>query len=135
MSGEKRLKKRRIGVVPAIGVAVLLLAALDFVLFANRAAKADHSPEVTGDAIVALTGGSGLRIAAGVELVMQGRGARLLISGVNPDVPVEDLITLAGGAADVWAAWILAMLLNLRGAMPRKPLPGHMSATTRSWSS
>ena len=68
MSGEKRLKKRRIGVVPAIGVAVLLLAALDFVLFANRAAKADHSPEVTGDAIVALTGGSGLRIAAGVEL-------------------------------------------------------------------
>ena len=106
MSGEKRLKKRRIGVVPAIGVAVLLLAALDFVLFANRAAKADHSPEVTGDAIVALTGGSGLRIAAGVELVMQGRGARLLISGVNPDVPVEDLITLAGGAAGVWACCV-----------------------------
>ena len=106
MSGERRLRKRRFGVVPAIVLAALLLAAVDFVLFANRAAGADHSPDVNADAIVALTGGSGLRIAAGVELVTEGRGQRLLISGVNPDVPVEDLIALAGGSEEVWACCV-----------------------------
>jgi|TARA_R110001583_G_scaffold195180_2_gene370241 uncharacterized SAM-binding protein YcdF (DUF218 family) len=93
-------------VVPAIVLAALLLAAVDFVLFANRAAGADHSPDVNADAIVALTGGSGLRIAAGVELATEGRGRRLLISGVNPDVPVEDLIALAGGSEEVWACCV-----------------------------
>ena len=49
MSGERRLRKRRFGVVPAIVLAALLLAAVDFVLFANRAAGADHSPDVNVD--------------------------------------------------------------------------------------
>ena len=106
MSGERRLRQKRIGLVPALLLACLLLAVVDFILFAQRAARADHAPEITADAIVALTGGSGLRIAAGVDLVSEGRGARLLISGVHPDVTVEDLIALAGGSADVWACCV-----------------------------
>lgn len=102
MSGERRLRKRRIGVVPALLLAGLVLAVGDFILFANRVAGVDHSPDVTADAIVALTGGSGLRIAAGIDLVADGRGSRMLISGVNPDVPKADLIALAGGSKDVW---------------------------------
>ena len=106
MSGKQRLRKRRIGVVPTLFLAGLVLAIADFVLFANRAANADRSPDVTADAIVALTGGSGLRIAAGVELVGKGRGRRMLISGVNPDVPKADLIALAGGSEEVWACCV-----------------------------
>lgn len=106
MSGERRLRKRRFGLVPALVIGALLLAALDFVLFANRAAGAARPPDVRADAIVALTGGSGIRIAAGVDLVSQGRGERLLISGVNPDVPMEDLIALSGGREEVWACCV-----------------------------
>ncbi|MDX1292381.1 MAG: YdcF family protein [Hyphomonas sp.] len=106
MSGERRLRKRRFGLVPALVIGALLLAALDFVLFANRAAGAARPPDVRADAIVALTGGSGIRIAAGVDLVSQGRGERLLISGVNPDVPMEDLIALSGGQEEVWACCV-----------------------------
>ena len=102
MSGERRLRKRRFGFVPALIVAALAVAAVDFVLFANRVASAEHDAAATADGIVALTGGSGIRIAAGLDLVAEGRGERLLISGVNRDVTREDLIVLAGGSEAVW---------------------------------
>ncbi len=106
MSGERRLRKRRFGLVPTLLAGLLAVAAIDFVLFANRAAAADHDPDASADAIVALTGGSGLRIAAGVDLVAEGRGDRLLVSGVHPDVTQEDLIQLAGGPEAVWACCV-----------------------------
>lgn len=102
MSGERRLRKRRFGLLPALILVVLAVVAIDFVMFANRAASASHDPDAQADAIVALTGGSGLRIAAGINLVSEGRGARLLVSGVHPDVTREDLIRLAGGSERVW---------------------------------
>lgn len=106
MSGEQRLRRRRFGLVPKLIAAALAVAALDFLLFASRVAKAERDPAAQADAVVALTGGSGLRIAAGVALVSQGRGERLLISGVNPDVTQKALMDLAGGSEDVWACCV-----------------------------
>lgn len=51
----------------------------------------------TADAIVVLTGDSG-RIEAGISLLASGRGKRLLISGVHPDVRAEALYGLSGEA-------------------------------------
>ena len=100
----RRRRKSRLGAI----LVLLILAALagDFLLFARRAAAMKPDPDLQGDAVVALTGGSGLRIAAGVQLVAEGRGKRLLISGVHPDVTMDDLIELAGGDPDVWACCV-----------------------------
>lgn len=89
-------------------LALILFGALaaDFLLFVHRAAIMKPDPDLRADAVVALTGGSGLRIAAGVQLVAEGRGERLLISGVHPDVTMEDLIALAGGDPSVWACCV-----------------------------
>ena len=100
MTRRPRRRSSRLGTLLALVVLGTLVA--DFLLFASRAAKLAPDPDAHADAIVALTGGSGLRIAAGVQLVSEGRGERLLISGVHPDVTLEDLIDLTGGAPDVW---------------------------------
>ncbi len=89
-----------------LAVFVLGLLAIDFLLFAQRAATMKPDPAAKGDAIVALTGGSGLRIAEGVKLVSEGRAGHLLISGVHPDVTLDDLIDLAGGDREVWACCV-----------------------------
>jgi len=54
---------------------------------ANDPAKADG--------IVALTGASSLRIEAAVQLLEAGKGQRLLVSGVNPDVTRPELQAVA----------------------------------------
>ncbi len=77
----------------------LTLAAIVFVLgfvgFAHRVSEAgqpDPAPEA--EAIVTLTGGSTARLVTGVRLLREGRGRRLLISGVNPDVQDQELFAL-----------------------------------------
>jgi uncharacterized SAM-binding protein YcdF (DUF218 family) len=99
-----RRGKSRLGTM--VVVFVLGLLGIDFLLFAQRAANMKPDTGVKGDAIVALTGGSGIRIAEGVKLVSEGRGGHLLISGVHPDVTREDLISLAGGDPEVWACCV-----------------------------
>ncbi|MCA8901463.1 MAG: YdcF family protein [Hyphomonas sp.] len=101
---RRRSRTRHFGALLAL--VVLGALATDFLLFAGRAAKLAPDTSHTADAVVALTGGSGLRIAEGVKLVSEGRGERLLISGVNPDVPIEDLMALAGGDPEVWACCV-----------------------------
>ncbi len=54
------------------------------------------------DGIVALTGGSGERIIAGVRLLEDGQAKRLLISGVGPHVTRSQLQTLVGAAKPVF---------------------------------
>jgi uncharacterized SAM-binding protein YcdF (DUF218 family) len=77
-------------------VAVLLGLAAGFVMFARTVAgylPAGAAPRADG--IVVLTGGE-LRLMAGARLLKEGRGARLLISGVNPQTSRADLRRLSG---------------------------------------
>jgi uncharacterized SAM-binding protein YcdF (DUF218 family) len=53
------------------------------------------------DAIVVLTGGS-LRLQSGIELLREGKGRKLFVSGVNQQVDLDDLLRLSGQAPD-WA--------------------------------
>src|SRR5262249_12920358 len=53
--------------------------------------RAPAAPPPKADATVALTGGSLERLQTGVRLLKQGKGDRLLISGVNRDVADHEL--------------------------------------------
>ena len=102
-----RRPRRRSSHLGAVLVLVIAIAAVgDFLMFARRAAVMTPDPDTHADAVVALTGGAGGRIAAGVQLVAEGRGQRLLISGVHPDVNKDSLIRLAGGDPGVWACCV-----------------------------
>jgi uncharacterized SAM-binding protein YcdF (DUF218 family) len=90
-----------IGVAAA---AALLAFAAGFVAFAR--AVAGYVPGSTpkqADAIVVLTGGE-LRLQAGARLLREGRGARLLISGVNPQTSRHDLQRRSGLSERMFAA-------------------------------
>lgn len=50
------------------------------------------------DAIVVLTGGSG-RVATGVDLLREGKGRELFVSGVDPQVDLAALLRVLGGVA------------------------------------
>jgi uncharacterized SAM-binding protein YcdF (DUF218 family) len=62
---------------------------------------ADLLPTPT-DAIVVLTGGS-LRLQSGFELLRQGKGRMLFVSGVNQEVDLDDLLRVSGNTPD----WML----------------------------
>lgn len=53
------------------------------------------------DAIVVLTGGS-LRLQSGIDLLREGKGRKLFVSGVNQQVDLDDLLRITGNAPD-WA--------------------------------
>jgi uncharacterized SAM-binding protein YcdF (DUF218 family) len=75
-----------------------------FVVFARSVAG--YLPGATtprADGIVVLTGGD-LRLIAGARLLKEGRGARLLISGVNPQTSRQDLRRLSGLSDRLFAA-------------------------------
>lgn len=78
-------------------ILVTLIGLADFHRFVNRVATIPTPPAPEADAIVALTGGSGHRIAAALVILEQGAGKRLLVSGVHESVDVEALIKTAGG--------------------------------------
>ncbi|MFL5269110.1 MAG: YdcF family protein [Stellaceae bacterium] len=52
-------------------------------------------PQEPTDAIVVLTGGS-MRLQSGLELLREGKGRRLFISGVNQQVELDDLLRVSG---------------------------------------
>jgi uncharacterized SAM-binding protein YcdF (DUF218 family) len=69
---------------------------LAFAARVQRLTPTDEPPPA--DAIVALTGGSGERINAGVRLLEANEGRRLLISGVGQHVTRGELQTIVGAA-------------------------------------
>ena len=74
---------------------LLLIYALGFILFAvtlGHPAKA----EVTTDAIIVITGGTG-RIEHAMEVLADGKAKRVLIAGADPSVTKKDLINRLGG--------------------------------------
>lgn len=75
--------------------ASLALFLFGFVLFATTVTRTPDNGDVKGDAIVVLTGGPD-RIAEAARLLTEGRGKRLLISGVNAQTGPESLLKLTG---------------------------------------
>ena len=86
---------RRVTWVVAAAATALLAFGAGFVAFARTVASYVPGLPPRADAIVVLTGGD-LRLLAGARLLKEGRGARLLISGVNPQTSREDLRRLSG---------------------------------------
>ena len=90
---------RRAALVAA-GCGVLWLVGL--LWFATPpAAESQATPT---DAIVVLTGGS-LRLQSGLELLRDGKGRKLFVSGVNQQVELDDLLRGSGVAADRPLDW------------------------------
>ena len=83
------------------GLAVALIIALIWVAgllaFADRVGRLTpaDAPDAA-DGIVALTGGSDLRLEEATRLLEDGMGRRLLVSGVNREATREDLQTVTG---------------------------------------
>ena len=103
MNSRPKLTPRRgSGLLWALLVFACLLLGADFIRFTGRAGNATAPNAPKGDAVVALTGGSGVRIASGVNLVEAGAGARLLVSGVHKDVTADALQAMAGGNAETY---------------------------------
>src|SRR5262245_17217349 len=80
--------------IAATGTALWVFA-LGFVLFATLAMRDPGRQSPRADGIVVLTGGQ-TRIVEGARLLEEGRGSRLLISGVNPQIRRESVQRLSG---------------------------------------
>ena len=79
---------------------LLILVVVWFVgllAFAGRIDKLTPAAEPpVSDAVAVLTGASTERITAAVRLLEEGKGRRLLVSGVNTEVSREDLLEVTG---------------------------------------
>lgn len=103
---DRRRSGSRIRFWPILILLPLAFMIYDFAAFAGKAASTPLPLDVEADAVVALTGGAGLRIATGIDLVTDKRGQRLLISGVHPDVTMADLEALAGGISETYTCCV-----------------------------
>ncbi|MGI9168718.1 MAG: YdcF family protein [Caulobacteraceae bacterium] len=78
---------------------VVLIWTAGLMEFADRIARLMPAEEPSAaDGIVALTGGSDLRVGAGSRLLEEGKGRRLLVSGVNRRATRRDLLGVTGAA-------------------------------------
>lgn len=81
-------------------IAILVLIwTIGLFAFADRVRGFTPAPEpARADAIVALTGPSAERVNAAIRLLEQGKGQRVLISGVNREVRRQELRALTPGS-------------------------------------
>lgn len=94
MAAEQGMNRNARWAIGLAGAAVWLLT-FGFVIFATVVMREPAPISHKADAIVVLTGGD-QRIVEGARLLGEGRGARLLISGVNPRTPREDIKKVSG---------------------------------------
>jgi uncharacterized SAM-binding protein YcdF (DUF218 family) len=92
---------RRVAITSAAFFAVWVAG---FVWFAARPVS-EHQSAPT-DAIVVLTGGR-LRLQAGMDLLRDGKGQKLFVSGVNQQVDLDELLRVSGNAD--WASCCTAL--------------------------
>ncbi|XBQ14863.1 MAG: YdcF family protein [Oceanicaulis sp.] len=92
---------RLAAVIRGLAFVVLFTFALGFALFLREARTMTPDETARADAIVVLTGGEE-RVVTGVRLLKNGKGRRLLISGVNPGVPPADIAAAAGASAELF---------------------------------
>ena len=89
------------------GFAALMIAVLIWLAglwaFAVRVEQSTPSPEPeVHDGIVALTGSSVRRLAAATELLEEGKGKRLLVSGVNRQASRADILDVTKAGKNVY---------------------------------
>jgi uncharacterized SAM-binding protein YcdF (DUF218 family) len=111
-------------VVVVSAVAVIGLTA-GFATFAARVTAASPPPDPRAEGIVVLTGGAA-RIDGALHLLVEGRAARLLISGVNPAVSPKEL----AGTLDAGLAARMACCVDL-GHAARDTIGN--ASETRDW--
>jgi uncharacterized SAM-binding protein YcdF (DUF218 family) len=81
----------------AAGLVALLTWTAGLLAFADRVARSTPPPPpAPAGGIVALTGGSGLRLRAATDLLENGEGRRLLVSGVNHKVTRGEIWAVTG---------------------------------------
>ena len=105
MSPATRRLWRALGRTAVACAALFLLWAAGLIWFAIPPSAEDRSAPT--DAIVVLTGGR-LRLQSGIELLREGKGRKLFVSGVNQRVDLDELLRISGNAAD-WAACCTAL--------------------------
>jgi uncharacterized SAM-binding protein YcdF (DUF218 family) len=83
--------RSRLGAAVVAALAIMFAAAaVGFAGFISQLRGAETKPSRTADGIVVLTGGSS-RVSDAMELLADGYGRRLLISGVHPTNAVSDI--------------------------------------------
>ncbi|MGJ3232454.1 MAG: YdcF family protein [Oceanicaulis sp.] len=93
---------RRIAtILRALAFIILVAFVTGFALYVHEARSLVPDERTRADGIVALTGGEG-RVRTAVDLLRERRGGRLLISGVNPVSPPEDIARAAGAPAELF---------------------------------
>jgi uncharacterized SAM-binding protein YcdF (DUF218 family) len=93
---------RRIAMASAV---VFVSLAGGFVGFLSRPLPENQATST--DAIVVLTGGP-LRLQSGMDLLRDGKGRKLFVSGVNQQVDLDALLRISGNAPD-WASCCTAV--------------------------
>jgi uncharacterized SAM-binding protein YcdF (DUF218 family) len=83
--------------IVTLGAGICLLWLAGLVWFATPPPV--ESQAVRTDAIVVLTGGS-LRLQSGIELLRDGKGRKLFVSGVNQQVDLDDLLHISSSGRD-----------------------------------
>lgn len=99
-------RKSRPRILSAVLAAIIVVAVMDLLAFRARVERLTPPKQVAADGIVVLTGGSGMRIAEGLRLLEAGHGTRLLISGVNPSIGMDEVSARVGGAPDLFACCV-----------------------------
>lgn len=89
--GRPRRRPRLSRLAIAAAIAAALAWGAGFVWFTESIPRAVKKPHEVTDAIVVLTGGAG-RLVAGLELLAEGRAAKLFVSGVYRGVDVAEIL-------------------------------------------
>jgi len=92
---------RRLAIISA---AFFVLSVAGFIWFATPPSPENQSSPT--DAIVVLTGGR-LRLQSGMDLLRDGKGRKLFVSGVNQQVDLDELLRVSGNAD--WASCCTAL--------------------------
>lgn len=95
------------GAFLAVLTALIAAFGLGYMSFAHSVEMSrPQSPLPEADAIVALTGGTAQRLTTAMKLLSEGRGRRMLVSGVNPRVSDKEVYAVLDGPAELIACCV-----------------------------
>ena len=95
------------GALLAVFTALIAAFGLGYMSFAHSVEiSKPQSPLPEADAIVALTGGATQRLTTAMKLLSEGRGRRMLISGVNARVADKEVYAVLDGPAELIACCV-----------------------------